>query len=98
MMNETSTNPQRLWKGPVAVWLALVLLFAVSTASAYVPLGAANTAINLGIAAAMVVLLVLFLMDLRRSSTLLHLLAVGGLFWTTFMFSLTFVDYASRHY
>jgi cytochrome c oxidase subunit IV len=88
----------QLWKGPGIVWSIMLALLAASTASAYVPLGAANTALNLLIAAVMVLLLVLFLMDLRRSSTLLHLLAGAGLFWTLFMFALTFADYATRHY
>jgi cytochrome c oxidase subunit 4 len=80
------------------VWLGLVALFVVSTGSAYLPLGAFNTAVNLMIAAIMLALLVTFLMDLRRSSVLLHLLAGAGLFWSTFMFALTFADYMTRHY
>lgn len=50
------------------------------------------------IAAVMIVLLVPFIMGLRRSSTLLHLLACAGLFWSVFMFALTFADYATRRY
>jgi len=88
----------RLWKGPLLVWVALLTFLAVTTASAYLPLGAFNTALNLFIAAVMIVLLVTFLMDLRRSSTLLHLLAGAGLFWSFFMFALTFADYATRYY
>jgi cytochrome c oxidase subunit IV len=97
-MNGTPTIPGHLWKGPALVWGGLVVLFAVTTASAYVPLGAFNTALNLLIAAVMILLLVTFLMNLRRSSTLLHLLAGAGLFWSIFMFALTFADYATRHY
>jgi hypothetical protein len=37
-------------------------------------------------------------MDLRRSSTLLHLFAGAGLFWSIFMFALTFADYVTRRY
>lgn len=97
-MNGTGPHQWRIWREPAAVWLGLIALFAISTASAFVPLGAANTALNLVIAAIMVVLLVTFLMDLRRSSVLLHILAAAGLFWTAFMFVLTFVDYATRYY
>lgn len=97
-MNGSRTDGRRLWKEPVAVWLGLLILLAASTASAYAPLGALNTALNLLIGAAMVVLLVIVLMDLRRSSVLVHLLAGAGLFWTIFMFALTWVDYATRHY
>jgi cytochrome c oxidase subunit IV len=97
-VNSAGSDHRRLWTGPAKAWLGLVALFAVSTATAFIPLGAANTAVNLLIAAAMVVLLVTFLMDLRRSSTLLRILAGAGLFWTVFMFVLTFADYLTRHY
>jgi caa(3)-type oxidase subunit IV len=93
-----SPNPKRLWKEPLAVWLALIVLFAINTASAYVPLAAFNTALNLVIAAVMIALLATFLMDLRQSSVLIRILAGAGLFWTIFLFTLTFADYATRHY
>jgi cytochrome c oxidase subunit 4 len=97
-MNGTQPGSGRLWKGPALVWIGLLVLLAISIGSAYMPLGALNTALNPLIAAIMIVLLVAFLMDLRRSSALLHLFAFAGLFWTTFMFALTFADYATRHY
>ena len=97
-MNGVRNSSRHLWKQPAAIWLALIVLLALSTASAYVPLGALNTAFALAVAAVMILLLVTFLMDLRRSSVLLHLLAGAGLFWTFFMFALTFVDYATRPY
>lgn len=85
-----------LAKGPVAVWVALSVLLAVSVATAYVPLGPANAALNLALAAVMIVLLAAFLMNLRWSSTLMRIFAVSGLLWITFMFALTFTDYLSR--
>jgi cytochrome c oxidase subunit 4 len=97
-MNGPQTNSRRLWKGPALVWGGLIVLLAISIASAYLPLGRFNAALNLFIALAMVGLLVTFLMDLRRSSTLIHLLAAAGLLWTIFLFALTFADYATRHY
>jgi cytochrome c oxidase subunit 4 len=88
----------RLWKGPGAVWLALVVLLAITCGSAYLPLGAGNVALNLCIAAMMVGLLVTFLMDLRRSVILVRIVAAAGIFWSILMFSLTFCDYLSRYY
>lgn len=85
-----------LAKGPLAVWGALIVLLAVSVATAYVPLGPANAAINLAIGAVMIVLLAAFLMNLRWSSTLIRIFAASGLLWLTFMFALTFTDYLSR--
>jgi cytochrome c oxidase subunit IV len=97
-MNARRTRSRRLWKEPALTWAGLILLFSANTASAYLPLGALNVTLNLLISATMILLLVMFLMDLRRSSTLLHLFAGAGLFWTIFMFALTFADYATRHY
>ena len=88
----------RLWKGPGLIWLALLVLFAVSLGSAYVPLGTGNLAINLLIAAIMIALLVTFLMDLRNARTMIRIVAAAGLFWTILMFALTFNDYLSRSY
>ncbi|MGO9949276.1 MAG: Caa(3)-type oxidase subunit IV [Steroidobacteraceae bacterium] len=90
--------PSRLWKGPGLIWLVLIVLFAVSLGSAYLPLGTGNVAINLLIAAVMIALLVTFLMDLRNSKALIRIVAAAGLFWTILMFALTFNDYLSRYY
>jgi cytochrome c oxidase subunit IV len=87
-----------LWKGPAVTWLVLLGLFAVNAGSAYLPLGTANITINLLVAGAMIVVLAIFLMDLRHSTTLLRIIALSGLFWTTVMFALTFNDYLSRYY
>jgi len=94
-----STRVPSVWylaKGPLAVWLALVLLLAISAASAYVPLGAFNAALNLGVAAVMILLLAAFLMNLRWSNALVRIIAASGFFWLIFMFVLTFTDYFSR--
>jgi caa(3)-type oxidase subunit IV len=59
-------------------WLALVLLAIVTIGSAHIPLGAFNTPMNLAIAAIMVVILWLFLMDLIDSDVLVRLIARCG--------------------
>jgi cytochrome c oxidase subunit IV len=97
-MTNDRADTWRLWKGPATIWLALVLLFAISLGSAYLPLGPGNIALNLTIAAAMVALLAIFLMDLLNAKILLRIAAVAGLFWVTLMFALTFSDYFSRYY
>lgn len=97
-MNREQPSPWHLWIEPVIVWLGLIALFALNCALAYLPLGGFNLALTLLIGAVMIVLLATFLMDLRSSSALLRLLAGAGLFWTVFMFALTFTDYVSRHY
>ena len=93
------TTARTLWtmaRGPAAVWLALLVLLAVTCGVAFVPLGAATTALNLAIAAGMLALLGTFLMDLMNASVLLRIAAASGLLWTLFMFTLTFADYFSR--
>jgi hypothetical protein len=37
-------------------------------------------------------------MDLQNARMLIRTVAVAGLFWTVFMFALTFTDYLSRFY
>jgi cytochrome c oxidase subunit IV len=85
-----------LWRGPVAVWLLLLILLAVTVTSSFVPMGAANTAVNLVIAAVMLMLLGFYLMDLVGTTALIRLAAASGLLWIIFMFTLTFADYWSR--
>src|SRR5262249_23945697 len=49
--NDCVPSVWELAKGPLAVWLVLIVLLAISAASAYVPLGPFNAAFNLLIAA-----------------------------------------------
>lgn len=95
-MSNSEGRPAHIWLRPTAVWLALVLLGLASLGSAYLPLGAFNTPLKLTIAAIMLVLLWLFLMDLIGAETLLRLIAAAGVVWLSFMFALTFTDYLSR--
>jgi cytochrome c oxidase subunit 4 len=96
-MNARVPTVWELAKGPLVVWLALLALLAISAGSAYVPLGPFNAAINLAVAAVMVFLLAVWLMNLRLSNALVRLIAASGLFWLIFMFVLTFTDYFSRN-
>ena len=95
-MTNSHGRSLHIWLRPTAVWVALVLLGLVSLGSAYLPLNAFNTAVNLAIAGIMVILLWLFLMDLIGSEILVRLIAVAGVVWLSFMFALTFSDYFSR--
>jgi cytochrome c oxidase subunit 4 len=95
-MNDRPAVERQIWLGPGLVWLALLVLLGLSVGSAYLPLGALNSPINLGIAAMKVSLIVVFFMHLRKSSALLRLAAVSSAFWLIFMFTLVFSDYLSR--
>lgn len=91
-------STRALWQGPAIAWLVLLALFASTLGSAYLPLGAGNVAFNLLIAAVMIAVLAIFLMDLRQAAMLTRIVAAAGLFWVVLMFTLTFSDYLSRHY
>ncbi|HVZ53661.1 MAG TPA: cytochrome C oxidase subunit IV family protein [Pseudolabrys sp.] len=95
-MNTRQASALHIWIVPGAVWLALLLLLALTVGSAYVPLGIFNSILNLTIAAIKVLLVLLFFMKLRSSSPLLRLAAMAGLFWLAFMFVLTAGDYLTR--
>jgi caa(3)-type oxidase subunit IV len=96
-MSENGSQRASLWRGPVSAWVALMLLFAANLGSAYLPLGVGNVALNVAIAAAMAVVLAVFLMDLRNSILLVRIVAIAGFFWTVLMFTLTFSDYLGRN-
>jgi cytochrome c oxidase subunit 4 len=91
-------DDMRLWKGPAVAWFALIVLFALTLGTAYLPLGSGNIVVNLLIAAVMLGVLVTFLMDLKNSNALIRVVAAAGLFWLMMMFVLTFNVYLSRHY
>ena len=86
----------QLWRTPLIIWAALLLLLAATVGSAFIPLGPFNAIINIGIAAAKTVLVLLFFMKLRSSSALLRLAALAGVFWLSFMFMLAASDYLTR--
>jgi len=88
--------PLRQWLGYAVVWLALVAGMAVTLALAYVPLGRAQAAVHLAVAALQIALIWSAFMNLRRSSALVRLTACSAALWLVFMFALTFNDYFSR--
>jgi cytochrome c oxidase subunit 4 len=95
-MSGAGQGAWRLWLKPSLVWLALLLLLGLSVGSAYIPLGIMNGLINYGIAATKAALVLVFFMHLDRSRALLRLAALSGIFWVTFLFSLSFGDYLTR--
>lgn len=82
----------RVWR----CWLALMVLLALTTGLAFVPLGSANLFISLGIAVAKALLVLLFFMELKASSSLIRAAAAAGFFWLAIMIALTSADYTHR--
>lgn len=77
-------------------WGALMVLLALTTASAFLPLGTANLFISLGIAVTKALLVLFIFMELRASNALVRVFAAAGFFWLLIMIALTSADYTHR--
>lgn len=82
----------RVWR----CWLALMVLLALTTVLAFVPLGSATLFISLGIAVAKALLVLIIFMELKASSSLIRAAAAAGFFWLAIMIALTSADYTHR--
>jgi cytochrome c oxidase subunit 4 len=80
----------------VKVLVTLLFLTALTTAVAYVDLGAFSTVVALSIAVVKMLLVALFFMHIRHSTKLTKLVVVGGLLWLMILLTLTMTDYVSR--
>lgn len=78
-------------------WAALMLLLGTTTGLAFVPLGKFNLIVAIAIAAIKASIVVIFYMELRRSSGLVRVFAGAGSLWLLILLGLTGADYSSRH-
>jgi cytochrome c oxidase subunit IV len=78
------------------VWAILLALTGVTTAVAYVDLGAFSVVTALVIAVVKMLLVALFFMHIRYSSKLTKLVVLGGLLWLAILLVLTLADFATR--
>jgi len=86
-----------MWKGPVLIWVVLMLLVVVTYSAAVSSMApAAKTVIHFSVVAIQVALIGIFFMNLRAARGLLWFAAVAGMYWLVIMFVLTFNDYQSR--
>jgi cytochrome c oxidase subunit 4 len=74
----------------------LLMLTILTTAVAYVDLGAMSTIVALGIACTKMMLVALFFMHVRHSTKLTKLIVVGGLLWLAILLLMTMTDFATR--
>jgi caa(3)-type oxidase subunit IV len=91
-----TTAARRIWLPDLLAWAALMGLLALTLGSAYVPMGALNAAVNLGIAGLKAAIVAVVFMGLRRDDALLRLAAGAALFWLLILFALTFSDFLTR--
>jgi len=92
MTNRTYTRP-RVY---VLVWLALLGLLSVTVAVAFLPLGWANTPLNLAISVTQAALVMLFSMHLRAAHPLIKIIAVIGFFGIAILIVLSLFDVLTR--
>jgi cytochrome c oxidase subunit 4 len=82
----------------VSVWAALLALLGTTVGSSFVPLGVWNSSINILIAVVKTLLVAVFFMHLRSSSTLIRLVAIVGVAWFSILIGLSLADFLTRAY
>jgi cytochrome c oxidase subunit 4 len=80
----------------VLVFVALLVLTALTVYVATIDLGWANDVVALGIAVTKALLVLWFFMHLRYSTRVTVLSAAAGFFWLAILIFLTLNDYATR--
>lgn len=80
----------------ILIFVALLLLAALTTGVAYINLGAFNTVVAMAIAAIKMSLVGLFFMHLWYSRGLTRIVVLAGFFWLALMVSFTLADIFSR--
>lgn len=78
------------------VFAALIVLTVVTALIAYVDLGRFSVVVALGIAVFKMMLVALFFMHVRYSTTLTKLVVTGGLLWFAVLVTLSMSDYLTR--
>jgi cytochrome c oxidase subunit 4 len=79
-----------------AVFAALMVLTATTTAISFLDLGPWNTVVALGIAFVKATLVVLFFMHVKYSPRLTQVTIAGGLFWLAILIGITLSDFMTR--
>ena len=80
----------------ILVFMALLVLAALTTGIAYVDLGPFNTVIALAIAVLKMTLVGLFFMHLWYTPGLTRIVVLAGFFWLALMISFTLADVFTR--
>jgi len=81
----------------ILIWLALLILLALTWLVAQVNLGPFNTVVALAIAIAKMFLVLLFFMHVRSSRRITWIFVIAGFLWFAIMIDLTLSDYLTRY-
>ena len=82
--------------GLVGTWIALLVLLALTCGSSFIAMGHWNLAVNLAIAAAKALLVVVVFMRLAKSAPMVIVVAVIAAFDLAILVVLTLPDFALR--
>ena len=91
-MSEHVTSPTVY----IAIFLALMVLTAVTVWVAFQDLGPLNDIVALTIAVSKASLVILYFMHVRYSTPLTKLVVVSGFLWLIFLIAITLSDYLTR--
>jgi cytochrome c oxidase subunit IV len=80
----------------ITIFLALMVLTAVTVGAAFVDLGQLNAPVAMAIAIFKATLVVLYFMHVKYSSKLTKLVVATGLFFLVILLGETMMDYASK--
>src|SRR5438105_914378 len=83
-------------KSYLLVFAGLIVLTVVTTAVAFVDLGAFSVVAALAIACCKMLLVTLFFMHVRHSTRLTKLVLLGALLWLAILIGFTLTDFATR--
>ena len=83
-------------RADVLAWIALLVLLAITCGTSFVPMGKLNAAVNLAVALAKAVLVLLVFMRLRKEDPLIRLVAGVGVVWLAILVGLSATDFAVR--
>lgn len=82
----------------VTIFLALMVLTAVTVWVAFLDLGLFNPVVALVIATFKALLVILWFMHVRYSTRLTWIVVISGFFWLGILLALTMSDYISRNW
>jgi len=80
----------------ILTWLALLALLAATCASAFVPMGAFNVAVNLGIAFVKAALVAWMFMHVASGPVMVRVVAAAGVAWIAVLAALSLFDFVPR--
>lgn len=78
------------------IFLSLLALLALTIFAAHSPLGTAALPVALVIAATKAILVMLYFMNVRTSSSIIKIFVAAGFVWLSILFTLTFLEYLTR--